>query len=73
MKIAIFAVFSGLLAACSPISASRPIVDMEGVSLVKYNRDLADCENWVASQAFVAGNGVSQCLSDRGYKILRWN
>jgi hypothetical protein len=62
-----------ILSACTPISASRPIIDLEGVNMVKHNRDLAACEEWVTQQAFVAGNGVSQCMHDKGYKILRWN
>lgn len=61
------------LAGCSGISAARPIIDMEGVDVVKYNRDLATCEDYVSSQLFSPGNGTSRCMSEKGYKILRWN
>lgn len=61
------------LGACTPISGTRPIIDLEGVDMVKHNRDLAACEDYVASQLIVAGNGTSRCMSEKGYKILRWN
>lgn len=62
-----------LLAGCTGLAAIRPIVDMEGVDPVKLNRDMAACEDYVASQLISAGNGVSRCMSEKGYKILRWN
>jgi hypothetical protein len=47
-----------------------PIVDMEGVNPVTYNRDLASCVKDNASKALVIGNGVTRCMVGKGYKIL---
>lgn len=62
-----------MLAGCSSVSSQRPLVDLEGVDLAKYQRDMAACEDETASQLVVAGNGVSRCMQAKGYKILRWN
>lgn len=63
----------GLAACGTSISGIRPIIDLEGVNMVQHNRDLAACEDYVASQLISAGNGTSRCMSEKGYKILRWN
>lgn len=65
--------FGAALASCTPISGTRPIIDLEGVDMVKHNRDLAACEDYVSSQLISPGNGVSRCMHEKGYKILRWN
>jgi len=52
---------------CNPLPA--PVVDMEGVNPVTYNRDLAACyeeKKW----AVEAGNAVSNCMRAKGYKVL---
>jgi hypothetical protein len=54
-------------ASCNPLPA--PVVDMEGVNPVTYNRDLAACyeeKKW----AIEAGNAISNCMSAKGYKVL---
>jgi len=56
------------LCACAP--TQTPIVDMAGVDLVSYNRDLAWCVQDNASKVLVLGNGVTRCMKDKGYKIL---
>lgn len=61
----------GLAGCGTPISANRPIVDMEGVDVVKHNRDMAACEAWVASQAITFGNATERCMREKGYKILK--
>lgn len=70
--IAALMIGAGLMG-CTGLAATRPVVDMKGVDPVRYNRDLAACEDYVARQFISAGNGVSRCLSEKGYKILRWN
>ena len=47
-----------------------PIVDMEGVDPVAYNRDLAECVKENASKAIEFGNGVTRCIRAKGYKVL---
>jgi hypothetical protein len=49
----------------------RPLVDMEGVDLVKHNRDLADCYDKIGKQFFSWGTDVSDCMSSKGYRVLR--
>jgi hypothetical protein len=53
-------------AACSTLAP--PVVDMEGVDQVKYNRDLAWCYNNLSG--FEMGNAVTNCMERKGYKIL---
>ena len=45
-----------------------PIIDMEGVDLVKHNRDLADCYRNVPTVG--AGNPISKCMAAKNYRIL---
>lgn len=52
-------------------STPQPIVDMQGVDIVQYNRDLAYCETHVPF--FSARNPYSDCLRAKGYKILLHN
>lgn len=47
-----------------------PVVDMQGVDPMQYNRDLAECVNKTASTAFAFGNPTTDCMSAKGYKIL---
>jgi hypothetical protein len=56
------------LAGCSTVSP--PIVDMQGVDPVRYNRDLAECTDRINSAPISFGNGVSRCMEDKGYRIL---
>jgi hypothetical protein len=44
----------------------NPIVDMQNVDPVKYNRDLAECNHAPG----VIGNPISRCMRKKGYKIL---
>lgn len=48
-----------------------PVVDMQGVDLVQYNRDLAYCEN--NPPAFGLGNVTSNCMRAKGSHILANN
>lgn len=47
-----------------------PIIDMQGVDPVAYNRDLAECVKRNASKAIELGNGVTRCIQAKGYKVL---
>ena len=46
----------------------EPIIDMQGVDPVQYNRDLADCSQNMPFAAL--GNPVSTCMESKGYVIL---
>ncbi len=48
-----------------------PVVDMQGVDVAQYNRDLAHCEN--NPPAFTLGNTTSNCMRAKGYNILANN
>lgn len=52
---------------CGPLPA--PVVDMEGVDQVKYNRDLAACYE-EKRLTIEMGNAVSNCMKAKGYTIL---
>jgi uncharacterized protein YcfL len=66
-KVVLSVALALLLAECGSANPN-PVVDMQGVGSVKYNRDLADCVN---NQPFLAlGNPVSACMRAKGYKIL---
>ncbi len=66
-RVVLSVVLALVLAGCGS-ATPNPVVDMQGVDPVKYNRDLADCVN---NQPFLAlGNPVSTCMRARGYKIL---
>lgn len=56
-----------IIAGCAT-KAQAPIVDMEGVDIVKYNRDLADCE--LNAPFISAGSHLTRCMHEKGYKIL---
>lgn len=56
-----------ILAGCVT-KAEAPIVDMEGVDIVKYNRDLADCE--LSTPVVSLGSYLTKCMHEKGYKIL---
>ncbi|WP_162488500.1 hypothetical protein [Azospirillum lipoferum] len=56
-----------ILAGCVT-KAEAPIVDMEGVDIVKYNRDLADCE--LSTPVVSLGSHLTKCMHGKGYKIL---
>jgi hypothetical protein len=56
----------GLAACGGPVP--EPIVDMTGVDQVQYNKDLADCYKSIPFIA--AGNPVTSCMEEKGYKIL---
>jgi hypothetical protein len=55
------------LAGCS--YPPLPVVDMQGVDPVKYNRDAAECAEH-AETAFEFGNAATNCMRKKGYKIL---
>lgn len=61
------AIIMGLAACGGPDPG--PVVDMEGVDQVKYNRDLADCYN---EKRFATewGSPITNCMRAKGYKIL---
>ena len=65
----------GLLECCFALSGCggptpTPIVDMTGVDLAVYNRDLAGCVKQEAAKLIVLGNGVTRCMMQKGYRIL---
>ena len=64
---AVGSVVSGFLAAsCSTMPV--PVVDMEGVDQIQYNRDLAD--RYDETPAFAFGNWLATCLESKGYTVL---
>ncbi|WP_151178627.1 hypothetical protein [Hypericibacter terrae] len=65
-RVLMLAAMAALLAGCQ--ATPQPIVDMEGVAQVQYNRDMAWCVN---NQPFIAlGNPVTDCMRGKGYRIL---
>jgi hypothetical protein len=56
-----------LLAGCS--YAPAPVVDMAGVDPVKYSHDLGECREYYETH-FALGDGTTDCLRQKGYKIL---
>jgi hypothetical protein len=60
---------ANVLSACAGPTPT-PIVDMAGVDPVVYNRDLAQCVKENASKAIVLGNGVTECMKGKGYRVL---
>ena len=59
-----------MLQACAGLPP--PVVDMEGVNQTKYNRDLAACYEEKKS-AFEMGNAITNCMKQKGYRILYSN
>jgi predicted metal-binding protein len=66
-RIAILATFVAC-GGCTGIQA--PIVDMNGVDQARYNIDLSDCAKRASAMFISAGNPISRCMEERGYKIL---
>lgn len=61
--------FSLLLSVCQACSSvPPPIVDKTGVDEGKYSHDLADCYHQMP--AFAVGNPITDCMREKGYKIL---
>jgi hypothetical protein len=49
-----------------------PQVDMRGVSLDKYYKDLAECTDKKRAREFYMPNGpfISECMTQRGYNVI---
>jgi hypothetical protein len=45
-----------------------PIIDLQGVDQVKYNRDLADC--YKEQGVFVTDQMLPKCVERKGYKVI---
>lgn len=66
MRWMLLAAVTAAIISCSAPQA--PVVDMEGVDPAQHNRDLAEC--YRTMPAIAAGNPITTCMKEKGYRIL---
>jgi hypothetical protein len=69
-----FGVFPTMLflvgCAATPSAYEPPVVDMRGVDQQKYAQDLHECTDLKKAAGFITvGPMISNCLTERGYKV----